>query len=110
MRYLARLLWLEADTAASRGKWAQAANIGLDAVEFGSTIQQRGGVINKSNGSVCEAVGRTPIWNAVEHLSSGEAKAAIKSLQGILKERVTLTDSGIQQKSMTLSGLQTMMR
>ena len=54
----------------------------------------RGGTeIGMLVGVACEAIGRRPVWGEIGHLSTAQARAAIRRLEGIQKSQVSLSDT-----------------
>ncbi|HZO87573.1 MAG TPA: hypothetical protein VFB38_04480 [Chthonomonadaceae bacterium] len=105
-RSLARLLALEAQTKAARGDWAGAVRSDLDAIEMGEQIPHGGILIGKLVGIACEAIGRKPLWKAIDHLNAGQARATARRLERIRGLHVPIAETLKEEKWFTLAGLQ----
>jgi len=107
-RMLARMLALEAKVKAAEGDYAGAVNSGLDAVELGESVQHGGPIVSKLVGIACEAIGRSQIWQHIDHLSAEEAHAAAQRLEHIMSQHVSLADTLEVEKCGTLATLNEM--
>lgn len=109
-RSLARLLRFEAETAAAHGDWARVARTALDAVELGVKVQTSRTVPGKGTGTACESIGRDSVWNAVDHLSAWDARAAARRLEAIAAAKPTTSETLAEEKWYVMAGLQNLMR
>ena len=92
IRGLARLLSLQAQTDAERGDWGGSINADFDAIQLGETMPRGGPLIGMLVGDACQAIGRRHAWDAVDHLSAAEARAAARRLETIRAAHVPFAD------------------
>jgi hypothetical protein len=105
IRVLAKLLRLEAEAGIEKGDWSSAMNSSLDAIKFGASVQNGGGILDKSLGVACEEFGRNSAWKAVDHLSTSECRAAINKLNVIDNTRWSFGDAVRAEKRAGTLGL-----
>lgn len=86
-RSLARLLALKASLEANSGRYDEAVQTGLDAVEMGCTIPRGGTAIAGMVGIAIESIGRRHLWEYAAHLSPAEARNAATRLERIRARR-----------------------
>lgn len=99
LRAVARLKLLEGGVLAAKGQWHDAVNRYLDVVELGKDTPRGGPLIALLVGIAIESIGRRPIFNSVDHLTAGEAKAAAQRLEQISAEEVSLTDALLEESA-----------
>ncbi len=104
-REIARLLRVEAKAKAQVGDWNGSVNASLDCLQFATQIPNGGPLIGELVGIASEYIGRYPAWEAVNHLSSAECKAAIKRLESIIKGRETFADCLLEEQYMARASL-----
>jgi hypothetical protein len=105
-RSLARLLALDAQVKVQQGDWQGAANSDLDAMQLGAEIPHGALLEGKLVGIACEAIGRQPLWSAIEHLNAKQARAAIRRLAIIQRDHAPVADNLDAEKWATLANLQ----
>jgi len=110
MRELARFLSLQAQVDAERGDWGGSINADLDAVQIGETMPRGGPLIGVLVGDACQAIGRRHAWDAVDHLSAAQARAAARRLETIRAAQVPFSDSVQEEEWMGQAGLLELMR
>jgi len=98
-RALARLLALTGKTQAAQGQWNDAVSSDLDAVKLGTELPHGSVLIGALVGVACQAIGRRPIWNSINHLNAAQAKAASLRLQEIQQRQVSYADMLVTEKS-----------
>jgi hypothetical protein len=82
-RAVARLLGLEGQTRSAHGDWAGAMNAYLDCVKIGSDLPHGGALTAMLVGVGCERIGRKSAEGVIDHLSSGQARAAASRMEEI---------------------------
>ena len=93
MRALARLLSLRAQVQSAQGDWNGAIGSDLDSIQMGEEMPHGGPVIGMLVGGACQAIGRRPTWNAVNHLTAAQAKATARRLERIRADHVPFADT-----------------
>jgi hypothetical protein len=109
-RNLARFCALASASAAEQGRWGEAMERSLDAVEMGRRLPKGATMIGYLVGLACESIGRAQAWNCVEHLTDAEAAAALARLERLRTRFVPYRDVLTEEKWMAVAGLQEMMR
>ena len=109
MRTLARLLFLQAQVDSGKGDWGGSVGADLDAVQLGETMPRGGPLIGMLVGDACQAIGRRHAWDAVDHLSATEARAAARRLETIRAARVPFADVLQEEEWETQASLLEMM-
>jgi type II secretory pathway pseudopilin PulG len=105
MRGFAYVLTLQAEVDAGRGDWNGAVNADLDAIQLGETMPRGGPLIGMLVGDACQAVGRRHAWDAVDHLSAAQARAAAHRLETIRLSHVPLADTLQEEEWCAQAGL-----
>ena len=90
---IAYLLVLDGQVKAAQGDWTASVNSDIDAIRVGTDSEQRAGMSGFRAGRACEAVGRRPLWGAVDHLNAQQARTAIARLQSVLDNAPTYADA-----------------
>lgn len=88
-RKLSRILVIDGRVRERSGDWAGAADSGLDAVQLGEEIPNGSDIMGKLVGNQCSALGRSEVWNTINHLSSEQALAAERRLEDTDANRVS---------------------
>lgn len=104
-RDLARLLCFRAQVDAAQGRWQQAAESSMDAIQMGAMIPHGSAMIGDLVGEACEAVGRRAFFPCIDHLSADEARSDIARLQDIRSEEVSLPEVLRQEEWTGQAGL-----
>ena len=97
-RGMARLLSLQGQTRAGRGDWSGAAESYLDAIRMGEDIPHRSVLIGELVGIACQAIGRRPLWSAVDHLTAAQSRAAGTRLASIMDRHFLYADTLQEEK------------
>ena len=97
-RALARLLALEAQTRAAQGDWKGAVDSHLDCLQFGQMLPRGAGVIGMLVGHAIEQIGFVGLGDAVEHLTSAQARAVTQRAEAICAMHVPFADMVQQEK------------
>lgn len=93
-RRLAYLLAMESQAKAAKGDWAYAASCALDGLMLGELIAHGdGNGIGRLVGIACQNIVRPCIWDAIPHLDSTQAKAAIARMQDIRDHHFPIQES-----------------
>lgn len=104
-RNLACLLSLKGQVDCEEGKWADAANCGLDAIQIGASIPHDSPLIGWLVGGNSEMIGRKPLWLSIDHLNAKQTKNAIARLDRIQKNKVRLDEVFQQEEWSEQAGL-----
>lgn len=104
-RGLARLLSLEGQTKAAHGDWNGAASSYLDAMQMGEEIPHGSVLIGVLVGIACQAIGRRPMWETVNYLDAGGAKAAARRLETITARHFPYASTLQEEKWLGQAGL-----
>ncbi len=104
-RAMARLLSLDAQTKRERGDWPAAVNSSLDAMQLGVMIPHGAPVIGKLVGIACEAIGRKPLWGAIDKLDARHAELAARRLEALEASTVPLWDTLTEEKWLGQAGM-----
>ena len=91
-RSLARVLGLQASVAAQKGDWNGSMQAAMDGVQMGEELPHGGSLIAMLVGAACEAIGRRQAWDAVDHLSTAEARKAARRLEHIRAYHVSFAE------------------
>ena len=110
MRKLARFLSLEAQVDADKGDWGGSINADLDAIQLGETMPRGGPLIGMLVGEACQAIGRRHAWEAVDHLTAAQARAAARRLETIRAAHVPFSDTMQEEEWMSQGSLLELMR
>ena len=97
-RGMARLLSLQGQTRAGRGDWSGATQSYLDAIRIGEDIPHRSVLIGEMVGIACQAIGRRPLWSAVDHLTAAQSGAAVTRLASIMDRHFSYADTLQEEK------------
>lgn len=110
IRGLGRLLALQAQVKLKQGDWTGAMTCDLDAIQLGEEIPHGGTLIPMLIGIACQANGRRHAWDIVNHLNSVQAQAAIRRLEQIRADHVSLNIILQEEKWVEQAGLLELMR
>ncbi len=97
-RSVARLLSLRGQVRAARGDWSGAADSYLDTIRMGEDTPRGSVLIGKLVGIACLAIGRKPMWSAVEHLNAAQSRAAASRLASIMDRHFSYADTLQEEK------------
>lgn len=97
-RALARALAFEAEVKEKHGDWTGAMDSRLDVMELGAKIPHGSVLIGELVGIACQAIGRKQMWDSLEHLDANQAKLAVKRLEKIDSECVSMADTLTEEK------------
>lgn len=97
-RALSRLMSLQAQARAEGGDWSGAVESNLDAVRMGSDIPYGSALIGSLVGIACQAIGRKPMWDVVDHLNLPQSHAAIDRLTTIMERQCPYVDTLQEEK------------
>lgn len=109
-RGTARLLTLAGQARREHGDWGGAVNCQLDAMRLGVDVPRGGVLIGDLVGIACQAIGRKPVWDDVEHLTAPQARAAARRMEDICARQVPFADTLQEEKWSTQASLQELMR
>jgi hypothetical protein len=109
-RSMARFCALASASASEQGRWGEAMDRSLDAVEMGRMLPKGAPMMGFLVGVACESIGRLQAWNCVEHLTDAEAAAALARLERLRPRFVPYRDVLTEEKWITVAGLQELMR
>lgn len=109
IRTPARLLALEAQLKAAHGDWAGSMESCLDGLRLGEDVPTGGALIPRLVGIALQAIGRREAWNAVDHLTAGQALAAAHRLEGILEVHAPFSDTLQEEKYYSQAALMQML-
>jgi len=109
-RGLARLLALQARVDAAQGDWAGAVTADLDCIRMGEDLAHGSGMVGMGVGNACETIGRHNAWDAVNHLSAAQARAAARRLEAVRARHVPFADTMQEEKWVEQAGLLELMR
>ena len=99
-RGLARLLSLRGQVRAERGDWSGAADSYLDAIALAEAFPYGSSILGSLVGIACEAIGRIPLWDVIEHLNAAQSHAALTRLERLLIRRLPYAEM-MQQEEWT---------
>jgi hypothetical protein len=97
-RGVARLLSLRGQVCAARGDWNGATDSYLDAIRMGEDMPHGSILIGEMVGIACQAIGRRPLWSAVDHLIAARSRAAAARLAGIMDRHFSYADTLQEEK------------
>jgi hypothetical protein len=97
-RGMARLLALEAAVKAHKGDCDGAARASTDAMEMGAEIPHGSPMIGGLVGIACQAIGRRPLWQYVDHLNAKQARAAVLRMERIRRKQVPFSGTMQEEK------------
>ncbi len=109
-RGTARLLALEGQAKDEQGDWSGAVSADLDAVQMGEMIPHGSPLIGDLVGIACQAIGRRPIWNDVDHLNAAQSEASARRLEKIQTLHVPFADVLQEEKWGGQAGLMEIMQ
>jgi len=104
-RALARFLAVDAGVHAAIGDYGGAARSSLDAMTMGAQIPHGSTLIGGLVGIACQAIGRKPMWQVVEHLDASRAKEAARRLDKIRHNQFSYAETIQEEKWLGQSGL-----
>jgi hypothetical protein len=104
-RGIARLLGLESQVRSAKGDHAGEMRSALDAIELGVKCPRGGVLIGMLVGAACEAIGRGPAWEAMDHLGATEARQAARRLERIVAQRFAFASTMQEEKWAGEAGL-----
>lgn len=110
MRGLARVLALQAQIEAVKGDWNGAMTSDMDAIQIGETMPRGGPLIGMLVGVACQAIGRRPAWQVVDHLNASQARTAAHRLEQIRSAHVLYAETLQEQKWVGQAGLLELMQ
>ena len=97
-RSMARLLSLQGKVQAEQGDWGGSVDSQLDAVRLGEDVPHNSVLIGYLVGVACQAIGRKPIWNSIEHLNAAQSRAAAIRLESIMDRHFSFADTLQEEK------------
>jgi hypothetical protein len=97
-RGMARLLSLRGRVRAARGDWNGAADSYLDAIRIGEDMPRGSVLIGYLVGVACQAIGRRPMWETVDHLNAAQSRAAATRLESIMDRHFPFADTLQEEK------------
>lgn len=97
-RGMARLLSVQGKVRAHQGDWAGAVQSDLDAMQMGEEIPHGSVLIGYLVGVACQAIGRRPMWEALNHLDALQARAAAQRLESIMALHFPYADTIQEEK------------
>jgi hypothetical protein len=106
LRNLARSVAFDSEAYAAAGQWDRSAEMDLDDVQMGEMIPHGSTLIGKLVGIACSAIGRRPLWTAVDHVSAHEARSAAQRLAEMERLDVSYPDTLREEKWAMVAGLQ----
>lgn len=109
-RGLARLLSVKAEVDAEQGDWGGAMTAGIDAVHLGETMPRGGPILGTYTGAECQAIGRRPAWQAVDHLNAIQAREAARRLEQVRASHIPFAEILQPEKWRTQANLLELMR
>ena len=89
LRHLGRLLMMEGTVKSAAGNWFGAANSDVDAIELGVDINQGAPLLENTDGTSCEALGRANLWDSIDHLNAAQVHAITSRLNSLLQRKMT---------------------
>ena len=104
-RSVARLLSLKGQTEAANRDYTSATQSWLDAVQIGLMVPRGSGLIGDLVGIACEAIGRKPLWQNVNHLTPNQTKLVLRRLISLEEKRVLYTATLQEEKWAMQAGL-----
>lgn len=104
-RGMARLLSLQGKVRAQKGDWAGAVESDLDAIQMGEQMPHGSVLIGYLVGVACQAIGRRPMWEAVDHLNASQSRAAAQRLESIMAQNFPFADTLQEEKRMGQAAL-----
>jgi hypothetical protein len=97
-RGMARLLMLRGQVQTAQGDWSGAMDSYLDAMRLGEDIPHGSMLIGTLAGRACQAIGRSRVWNTVEHLNAVQSRAALNRLSSLLERDLPYADAVQEDK------------
>jgi hypothetical protein len=105
-RSMARLLSTVGQTRAAHGDWAGAMDAYLDCIKLGSDDHRGAEIIGMLVGIACEAIGRKHAGDAIDHLTSTQARSDAVRLQQIEANETPVAQNLQDEEWFTQSSLQ----
>ncbi|MCW3100049.1 MAG: hypothetical protein JWL77_5667 [Chthonomonadaceae bacterium] len=97
-RGMARLLTLRGQVQSAQGDWSGATDSYLDAMRLGEDMPHGSMLIGTLAGMACQAIGRSRMWNTVEHLNVVQSRAALNRLSSLLERNLPYADAVQEEK------------
>ena len=110
LRQLARDKGIERNTREMMGDWNGAMQSRLDIVQMGDDVSRGGPLIASLVGIAIQAIGRNEPWEATEHLSLPQTRAAAARLEGIYARRVRFAQTLEEEKRYGLAQIDEVVR
>ncbi|MCW3053037.1 MAG: hypothetical protein JWN14_2207, partial [Chthonomonadales bacterium] len=104
-RGMARLLSMQGKVRSEEGDWSGATESWLDAMRIGADIPHGSVQIGQLVGIACQAIGRRPLWDAVDHLNAAQSRAAATRLESIMARQLPFADTMQEEKWLGQSNL-----
>ena len=97
-RGMARLLSIQGKVRSEEGDWSGAMESDLDAMRIGADIPHGSVLIGQLVGVACQAIGRRPIWSAVDRLTAAQSRSASARLESIMDRHFSFADTMQEEK------------
>jgi hypothetical protein len=109
-RSLSLSLNFDAQAYAAAHRWDESVEAAIDIVQMGEMMPRGNSLTGRLVGASITALGRMSLWNAVGHVSAGEARAASARLEAICAGVVPYADTLLAAKWAMLTDLQNIFR
>jgi len=103
LRYRQVACSLQFDALARRlnGDWNGAVNDGLDGIRFGRDIPRGGITFGMFVGLGAQSICRSEIWQSIDHLNAGQARAATKRMEEVSAMHIPCTEA-LQEEQLAM--------
>jgi len=92
MRDLTRAMLADGKVKCAGGDWDGGAESFLDAIRLGNDSARGGVLISMLVGVALQAIGRSEVWDTLDHVSGAEARHAARRLEEMAARQVPYTD------------------
>ena len=103
MREIARLLMAEAHVRAADGDHAGAFESGLDAMEMGEDLHRGGVLIHSLVALAVQAIGQTPMLDALERIPQNRVEPFVRRLERILISEAAIREVMEEERNLALT-------
>jgi hypothetical protein len=104
-RGLARFLAFDSALHSAKGDYRGAARSSIDSIAMGGQIPHGSTVIGGLVGVACQAIGRRPLWQLVDHLNAAQSTEAVRRLEKIRQNEFSEADILQEEKWAGQAGL-----
>ncbi len=89
---------LQGKVRAAKGDWSGASDSYLDAIRMGEDIPHGSVLIGELVGIACQAIGRRPMYDTIDHLNAAQSRAVAQRLETVMSRHFSYADTLQEEK------------